>query len=94
MTDTTEQKITEAEIVRVTAIRGMIEIMINPEVGSEWLKELMAHAFGDGVDITDEMGEQADDLMVRRFYAFAAELANELPEEQRSDYDDALVLYR
>lgn len=70
-------------LVHEAAVRGMIEIMISPEVGSEWLRELMVHMTQGNITVTEEMSEKAYAIMTERFFSIAKELAIELPADQQ-----------
>lgn len=68
--------------VRDAALRGAIEILLNPEYGTDWIRNEVLRDMADE-DATEEVAEQVDTLIMERFKAFAVSLVAELPVEKR-----------
>lgn len=68
--------------VRDAAVRGAIEILVNPEFGTDWILNEVLRDIPDE-DVNEEVAEQVDDFIMSRFKEFAATLLSELPAEKR-----------
>lgn len=74
--------VTEAD-VEAAAIRGAIEILLQPEYGTDWVTEEVFRAFPEE-EITDERVDRADNLIMAKLREFAVQLFAELPEANKA----------
>lgn len=70
------------DVVRAAAVRGAIEILINPEFSTDWILNDVLRDVPDE-EVTEAVAEQVDDLIMARFKEFAITLLAELPVENR-----------
>lgn len=68
--------------IQNTATRGVIEILLQPEYSTSWVKDLLCFSEVEG-EVTDEMAEQVETLMDARMKEIAATLAAELDPSHR-----------
>lgn len=68
--------------VRAAAVRGAIEILINPEYGTDWIMNDVLSDIPDE-EVTEDVAEKVDEFIMSRFKAFAATLVSELPADKR-----------
>lgn len=68
--------------VRDAAVRGAIEILVNPEFGTDWILNEVLRDIPDE-DVNEEVAEQVDNFIMSRFKEFASTLLAELPAEKR-----------
>lgn len=68
--------------VRDAAVRGAIEILINPEFGNDWILNEVLRDIPDE-EVNEEVAQQVDDFIMSRFKEFASTLLAELPVEKR-----------
>lgn len=68
--------------IRDAAVRGAIEILINPEFGTDWILNEVLRDIPDE-EVNEEVAQQVDDLIMSRFKEFASTLLAELPVEKR-----------
>lgn len=68
--------------IRDAAVRGAIEILMNPEFGTDWILNEVLREIPDE-EVNEEVAQQVDDLIMSRFKEFAATLLAELPVEKR-----------
>lgn len=68
------------------ALMGMINVLLSPEYGTEWLlKEVLPSTFAEE-EVNDELAEEVDVLISSRFRELAQELAAELDSPHREQY--------
>jgi hypothetical protein len=69
---------TVAAGVRDAALVGVINILLQPEYGNDWIvNDVLRNVPKDA--ITDDLIEQVDDLITRKLNALALSVASELP---------------
>lgn len=77
--------------IKAAAICGAIEILINPEFGTDWiLNEVLSDVPDERLGDPEETAEKVEDIINARFKAFALSLLEELPTEQRKRYSEYL----
>lgn len=69
------------------ALIGAIEIMISPEYGMDWVKELASLVMGDE-NTTEEATNAIDDLITEKLMPLARILFDQLDEPYRTTYAD------
>jgi hypothetical protein len=73
--------------IRDAAVSGVINILIQPEYGNDYLKEIIRSVVSKDVDITDDMIEAVDELMMARMQELAVTLVPELEESRQGHWD-------
>lgn len=68
--------------IQDAAVRGIIEILLQPEYSTSWVKDLLSFVKVDG-EVTDEMAEQVEALMDARLKEMASALVTELDPSRR-----------
>lgn len=68
--------------IQDAAVRGIIEILLQPEYSTSWVKDLLSFVKVDG-EVTDEMAEQVEALMDARLKEMASALVTELDPSHR-----------
>jgi hypothetical protein len=83
----------ENQDIKDAAVRGAIEILINPEFGTDWiLNEVLSDIPDEDLGDQEATAEQVEELIMDRFKTFAAELAAELPAAKRVGLEEYLGL--
>lgn len=68
--------------IRDAAVCGAIEILINPEFGTDWILNEVLRDIPDD-EVNEEVAQHVDDFIMSRFKEFASTLLAELPVEKR-----------
>lgn len=72
--------------IKDAAVSGIINILVQPEYGDDYLKEIVRSVVGKDADITEAMITAVDDLMVTRMREIAATLVSELAESRQGQW--------
>lgn len=73
--------------VRDAAVSGIINILVQPEYGTDYLNEVIRSVVGKDAEITEDMVTAVDDLMMARMREIAATLVSELEESRQGHWD-------
>ena len=68
--------------IRDAALRGIIEILVQPEYSTSWVKDLLLVVGIEGT-VTDEMADEVEELMDARLKEIASTLVTELDPSRR-----------
>ena len=79
------EQVVSAE-VRVAALLGVVDILVQPEYGDSWVRECVSGAVPED-EVTDQLVEQVDALITAKLRALAVEVLAELPVEARAGYE-------
>lgn len=73
--------------IRDAAVSGIINILVQPEYGTDYLKEVIRSVVGKDADITEDMVTAVDDLIAAKMNQIAASLVSELDESRQGQWD-------
>lgn len=73
--------------IKDAAVSGIINILVQPEYGDDYLNEIVRSVVGKDSDITEAMVTAVDDLMVSRMREIAATLVSELTESRQAEWN-------